>query len=85
VPWIAGQSRVVMAAVRVTAAHVSELSGRSRRASGREAGGRRASSPQFGIQSECALTSMNACSRRNLTRPPIEPMRLTKRGGAVGG
>ena len=31
-PWTAGQSLVVMAAVRVTAAHVSELSGRSRRA-----------------------------------------------------
>src|SRR5687767_15976940 len=40
-PWTAGQSRVVMAAVRVTAAHVSELCWRSARACGREAGGRR--------------------------------------------
>jgi hypothetical protein len=42
-PWTARQSRVVMAAVRVTAAYVRERSGRSRRASGREAGGRRSS------------------------------------------
>jgi hypothetical protein len=38
-PRTAGQSRVVMAAVHATLAHVSELARRSRRAGGRRAGG----------------------------------------------
>lgn len=40
-PWTAGQSRVVMAARHAAVLHVSELAKRSRRAGGREAGGRR--------------------------------------------
>jgi hypothetical protein len=55
-PWIAGQSRVVMAAVRVTAAHVSELSGRSRRAGERKAGGGDRWSPQSDFRA-CARST----------------------------
>jgi hypothetical protein len=56
-----------MAVEDVTVAHVSELARRSRRADGREAGGGEHSPPQFSIQSECALTNMNARSGENLT------------------
>ncbi len=72
-PWTAGQSRVVMAAVHAAALQVRELARRSRRAGGREAGGRRSMPPQFWIQSECALTYMNARSGQNLSavRTPL--------------
>ena len=62
-----GQSRVVMAAVHATFAHVSELARRTRRAGGREAGGGGRRPPQFRIQSECALTFKNASSGQNLS------------------
>ena len=65
-PWTAGQSRVVMAVVHATV-HVIELASRSRRAGGREAGGGDRRPPRFRIQSECALTNMNAVSGENLT------------------
>ena len=54
-------------------AAVRELARRSRRAGGREAGGRRSIPPQFRIQSECALTYMNARSGQNLSavRTPL--------------
>ena len=55
-------------AVHVAVAHVSELSRRSRRAlGGREAGGGDRLPLQFRIQSECALTHMNARSGQNLS------------------
>jgi hypothetical protein len=56
-----------MALVDSTVAHVSELARRSRRADGREAGGGEHRPPRFSIQSECALTNMNAASGENLT------------------
>ena len=88
-PRTAGQSRVVMATVHATLAHVSELARRSRRAGGRKAGGGDQRPPQSEIQSECALTYMNASSGQNLsgalmanenvTRARVEHARRTRR------
>ena len=82
-PRTVGQSRGVMAAVQAPCC-TSEMSQDDRGAlvKERQEGGDRL--PQFRIQSECALTSMNACSRRNLTLPLIESVQLPTRGGAVG-
>src|SRR5687767_7911389 len=51
-PRTAGQSRVVMAAVHATLAHVSELARRSRRAGGREAGGGDRRPPQSEVRTD---------------------------------
>jgi hypothetical protein len=62
-PWIAGQSRVVMATVHAPCC-TSAMSQDERGAlvEERQEGGDRLP-PQFRIQSECALTYMNASSR----------------------
>ena len=66
-PWTAGQSRVVMAAVHAPCC-TSAMSQDDRGAlvKERQEGGDHLP-PQFRIQSECALTYMNAVFRKNLT------------------
>ena len=70
-PRTAGQSRVVMAAVQAPVPHVSELARRSRRAGGREAGGRRSTVAAVRIQSDCAPIIKNPRSGQNLTAKKI--------------
>jgi hypothetical protein len=79
----AGQFRVVMAAMHATVAHVGELAKRLMRAGGRKAGGGERRPPQSEIQSECALTLMNAGSRRNLTDALIRTVRGKHADGAL--
>ena len=66
-PWIAGQSRVVMADGHATLAHVSELAETIEARWWKEGRRRRSTAAAVGIQSECALTYMNAVSGKNLT------------------
>jgi hypothetical protein len=66
-PRTAGQSRVVMAARHATLAHVSELAETIEARWWKKGRRRRSTAAAVGIQSECALTYMNAVFRQNLS------------------